>query len=146
MEASQPRVLDLQRPSDWDALVLDSPDAAEGLVFKGSTRAAIAKRRERQDAQRALSRAQVARLGLPAETFRRLTDEGEEVKTSKGCFIKREEQGLSGAQTRWWRTACVDAKKPAWKREVLSFGPDHRVETKPADSKSDCPNGRCWAY
>jgi len=144
--APQRQSLNLQRPSDWESLVLDSPGATEGLVFKGSTRAAITKRREQQDAQRALSNSQVARLGLPAETYRRQTDDGEEVKTSKGCFVKRQEQGPSGGQIRWWRTRCVDAKKPAWKREVLSFGPDHKVDTEAAERKSDCPNGRCWAY
>jgi len=138
--------LNLQRPSNWESLVLDNPDATEGLVFKSSDRTAIGKRRAQQDVQRALSRAQIARLGLPGDTYRRQTDAGEEVKTAKGCFIKRQEQGPSGGQIRWWPTRCVDSKKPAWKREVLSFGPDHKVDNNPADSKSDCPNGRCWAY
>ena len=131
--------LNLERPGHWDSLVLDSPEAAEGLVFKRSTRAAITRRRERQEAQRALSRSQVARLGLPAETFRRETDDGEEVKTAKGCFIKRQEQGPSGGQTRWWRTRCVDAKKPAWTRQALSFGPDHRVDTEAQEQEIRLP-------
>ena len=131
--------LNLERPGHWDSLVLDSPEAAEGLVFKRSTRAAITRRRERQEAQRALSRSQVARLGLPAETFRRQTDDGEEVKTAKGCFIKRQEQGPSGGQTRWWRTRCVDAKKPAWRRQALSFGPDHRVDTEAQEQEIRLP-------
>jgi len=140
------KALNLNRPSEWDAIVLDEPKTSEGGVFKSSTRTAITKRRERQDAARALSRAQVARLGLPAGSYRRETDDGEDVKTVKGCFTKRLEQGPTGGQIRWWRTRCVDSKKPAWKREVLSFGPDHKVDPNPADSKSDCPNGRCWAY
>ena len=124
-----PAPLNLSRPSEWQSLALDPPEQQGALVFKRSTRQALVKRRAEQDAAQALTRSQIARLGLPAEQFRRLSDAGEEVKTDKGCFVKRTENSLSGRQERWWRTACKDSRKPQWRREVLSFGPDHRVDS-----------------
>ncbi len=133
---TRPR-LNLSRPKDWDALATESPEALTSFGFKNSNRRAIAQRQEERARTRVLTRAQLARLGLPQEDYRRRTDEGEEVKTAKGCFVKRVENGPNGHSERWWRTKCRDTKVSAWRREVLTFGADHRVATDtPADFES----------
>lgn len=145
---SAPR-LNLSRPDNWETLALEPPEVSGSIAFKKSTRDAVAARRAEQATRQALSRATIARLGLPEEEFRRMTDAGETVKTAKGCFVKRVEHGPSGRQERWWRTACVDSRVKPWRREVLTFGPDHRLEVVPEsgpDSKSDCSGAHCWAY
>lgn len=114
-------------------LATESPEALAGSAFKKSTRQAIAARQQERASERALSRAQVARLGLKEEEYRRRTDAGEEVKTAKGCFVKRVENGPNGHSERWWRAPCRDSKVPEWKREILTFGPDHRVTTESPD-------------
>lgn len=119
--------LNLSRPDGWNSPATETPENIASSAFKKSTRDAVALRQQERARSQALSRAQVERLGLPAEEYRRLTDAGEEVKTAKGCFIKRPVNGPNGRSERWWRTGCRDSRVPAWKREVLTFGPDHRV-------------------
>ena len=125
--APAPR-LNLQRPSNWESLAIESPEQQKGGWFKRSDNEALAERRRQRAVAQALTRTQRERLGMSAEAYRQQTDDGERVKTAKGCFVKRLENGLSGRQERWWRTACVDSRKSEWRREVLTFAPDHRVE------------------
>jgi len=136
-QASPRPKLDLSRPKDWDTLATESPETLTSFGFKKSHRQAIAQRQEERARARVLTRAQIARLGLSEDHYRRRTGEGEHVKTSKGCFVKRVENGAGGPTERWWRTRCRDSKVPEWRREVLTFDADHRVSTEaPVDFES----------
>jgi len=131
-DSVKPPTLNLSRPSNWDTLAIQPP-GADPVPFQRSFSASVEQRRTEQRRAAALSRAQLARLGLPEEAFRRRTDSGEQVKTAKGCFEKRTQMTPTGLEERWWRIACKgDGQKPAWQRELLTFGADHRITDKEA--------------